>query len=84
MELNKQLLEDIEAELRDDVGNYGVSDLGDLENWSEACLDCPSNSLMRLLKKIPNDSMDEHYEVIDGYISQIVKDVTEELKEDEE
>lgn len=82
---NKRTLwNQIKDELHEDVSRWGVSDLSELESWSETCLDCPSNTLMGLLKQIPEKDNEEMYEKINNEITKIVKSVSLEFNEDEE
>jgi len=78
------LWKEIKSELHEDVGNYGVSSLEDLESWSETCLDCPSNTLMDLMDKIPSDQQEKFDDLINEEINNIVIMVTNELGEDGE
>lgn len=79
-----QLWKDIKDELHEDVSNFCVSDKDELVSWSETCLDCPSNTLMDLLKKIPQEDNENFYELINDEIEKIVESVSKEFEESDD
>jgi hypothetical protein len=54
-------------ELNDDLDRYD----GDYDTWSEVALDCPSNTLVELLKKVPEDQVEEMNVLIQQHIQSL-------------
>ena len=75
------LLKKIEFELNEDIYRF-VESVDDLESWGENCISCPSNTLMELLRQIPEDECEEMYEKIDEIVSDLIDQVQEEMDEE--